>query len=92
MTLLLAFLLMILVVGGMAIGVLFGRRPLQGTCGGLAGLGLGECEICGGDRNRCERARPPNDPRPEGTLDASLGYDASGTWRPGKGSIARRDF
>ncbi len=55
MTILLTFLGMMAVVGLMAIGVMFGRRPIEGSCGGLKNLGIsGECEICGGDPARCE--------------------------------------
>jgi hypothetical protein len=54
-TILLTFLCMMAVVGLMAIGVMFGRRPIAGSCGGLKNLGIaGECEICGGDPARCE--------------------------------------
>tara|TARA_B100000678_G_C18093177_1_gene455639 strand:+ start:369 stop:503 length:135 start_codon:yes stop_codon:yes gene_type:complete len=39
----------------MSLGVLFGRKPITGSCGGLQGLGEeGECEICGGDPNKCK--------------------------------------
>jgi hypothetical protein len=55
MTLLLAFLIMLLVVAAMAVGVLFGREPIAGSCGGMKALGIDmECEICGGDPTRCE--------------------------------------
>jgi len=55
MTLLLAFLIMLVLVAGMAIGVVFGRRPISGSCGGMKALGMNmDCEICGGDPNRCE--------------------------------------
>ncbi|MBT4161915.1 MAG: (Na+)-NQR maturation NqrM [Gammaproteobacteria bacterium] len=51
----LAFVVMVLVVAGMAIGVISGRPPIAGSCGGLNNLGIdGACEICGGDPNRCE--------------------------------------
>lgn len=54
-TLLLAFGLMLTVVAAMAIGVAMGQRPIAGSCGGLAALGIdGECEICGGNPNACE--------------------------------------
>jgi hypothetical protein len=60
MTVVLAFLIMLLIVAGMAVGVLFGRKPITGSCGGMKALGMDmECEICGGDPNRCETSRPP---------------------------------
>jgi hypothetical protein len=58
MTLLLAFLFMLLMVGAMAVGVMFGRKPITGSCGGMKALGMDvECEICGGDPNRCESSK-----------------------------------
>ena len=55
MTWLLVFLFMLLVVAGMAIGVIMGRKPIAGSCGGIANLGIEkECSICGGDRTKCE--------------------------------------
>ena len=54
MTLLFTFLLMLLLIGAMAIGVLLGRKPIAGSCGGMRNLGLDTgCEICGGDAARC---------------------------------------
>jgi hypothetical protein len=55
MTLLFAFLFMLLTVAAMAVGVMFGRQPIAGSCGGLKTLGIdGECEICGGNPARCD--------------------------------------
>ena len=46
-----------LVMAGMAIGVIMGRKPLKGSCGGV-GAALGEkdytCDICGDDPNKCD--------------------------------------
>ncbi len=54
-TILLAFLFMLLLVAGMAVGVLFGRKPISGSCGGMKSLGMGvSCEICGGNPDLCE--------------------------------------
>ena len=60
---LLTILLSILVVGAlfaaMAIGVLFGRPPIKGSCGGLGAVGLQEdCEFCGGRPERCPESAP----------------------------------
>jgi hypothetical protein len=55
MTVVLSFLFMLVIVAGMAIGVMFGRKPIAGSCGGMKALGLDmQCDICGGDPNACE--------------------------------------
>jgi hypothetical protein len=46
---------MLLMVAIMAVGVVFGRAPIAGSCGGMKALGMEmECEICGGDPQQCE--------------------------------------
>jgi hypothetical protein len=51
---LLALGVLALLIAGMSIGVLMGRKPLAGSCGGMAALGMEvECDICGGDTTRC---------------------------------------
>ncbi len=51
----LSFIVLCAVVLGMAIGVLKGRPPISGSCGGLNNLGVdGACEICGGDPAKCD--------------------------------------
>lgn len=53
---LLTFLIFVIVVSVMSIGVMRGRKPISGSCGGLANLGIaGACEICGGDPGKCDR-------------------------------------
>ncbi|MEM1191113.1 MAG: (Na+)-NQR maturation NqrM [Pseudomonadota bacterium] len=57
MEFLLAFLIMGLIIAGMAIGAMAGRGPLKGSCGGLSAVGIeGRCEICGDDPSRCEES------------------------------------
>ena len=60
MTIILTFVLLIVVFTAMSIGILLGRKPITGSCGGV-GAALGEkdysCEICSGDPNRCEGQR-----------------------------------
>lgn len=52
-----AFFVLLLIVAGMSIGVIMGRKPITGSCGGV-GKALGEpdyvCELCGGDESKCE--------------------------------------
>ena len=47
---LISFVVLLAVIGAMAIGVMNGRRPISGSCGGLNG---GRCELCGG--GECQR-------------------------------------
>lgn len=51
-----SFVVIVLVVVGMAVGVMNGREPIKGSCGGLNRLGLrdGECPICGDNPALCE--------------------------------------
>lgn len=49
------FAVMALVVLGMSAGVLAGRKPIAGSCGGIANLGIEkQCSICGGVREKCD--------------------------------------
>lgn len=58
-TLLLAFGAMLTIIAGMAVGVIFGRQPIKGSCGGMSAVGIdAECEICGGNPARCESNVP----------------------------------
>lgn len=51
----LSFVLLIIVVSIMSIGVMMGRKPISGSCGGLKTLGEDVvCEICGGKSGSCE--------------------------------------
>lgn len=44
-----------LVMAAMAVGVMNGREPIKGSCGGIGALGVDTaCEICGGDPQRCD--------------------------------------
>lgn len=48
-TLILAFLVISIVIAAMSIGVIAGRAPIKGSCGGLNGRG---CELCSGNCRR----------------------------------------
>ena len=59
-TLLLSFVVILLVIAGMSIGVMNGRKAISGSCGGLNG---GGCELCSGNgrcRNKNKTARSEN--------------------------------
>lgn len=51
-TFLVTLVVVVVVVAAMAIGVIFGRKPIGGSCGGLGALGL-ECE--GGCEKPCPK-------------------------------------
>ena len=53
-TLLLSFVLILLVITGMSVGVLNGRRAISGSCGGLNSGG--GCELCSG-KGDCRNKR-----------------------------------
>ena len=62
-----------LVIAGMAIGVIMGRQPIKGSCGGMGALGIDtSCELCGGDPRRCD----------EETRDGEEGRNKPGLYYP----------
>ena len=63
-TLIASFVALLLAVAAMAVGVLFGRSPIRGSCGGIAGGGCVACSV------RCKRRAA------EYEDDASGGKDA----------------
>ena len=53
-TILLTFLILLILLLGMSVGVIFGRKPIAGSCGGLQGLDPDrDCELCGGNPLKC---------------------------------------
>ena len=57
-----------LLIAGMAIGVIFSDKPIQGSCGGMKALQMGTvCEICGDDPSKCD----------ETEMEQSRFYDAT---------------
>ena len=75
----LAFLLMSLVVVGMSVGVMMGRKPIAGSCGGIGATGLDKsCGICGGDVTKCEGAGETGGIEPrKAVCRTDLGHDAT---------------
>lgn len=72
-TLIFAFLFLLIVIAAMSVGVIMGRKPITGSCGGLANVGIeGKCSICGDDPQKCdeEQERQKNSEAPD-----SLSYE-----------------
>ena len=59
-TLALSFAVILLVIAGMSIGVMNGRRAISGSCGGIGG---GGCELCSGN---CKKKREKAGNNPDG--------------------------
>lgn len=53
-TMFLSFVVIVAVIAGMSLGVMNGRPPIKGSCGGLNGAS--GCELCSGD-GICRRKR-----------------------------------
>ncbi len=72
-TFLISALVIGLVMAGMAVGVIMGRSPIKGSCGGMGALGIDtSCDICGGDPKRCD----------EETRDGEVGRENPGLYYP----------
>lgn len=73
---------MLLLVAAMSVGVMLGRKPISGSCGGLNNLGLKEgCDICGGKDEVCEeenrKRRSDVRRQADEQRGLDLGYDAT---------------
>ena len=69
----LAFLLMVLIILAMSVGVIVTRKPIKGSCGGIAALGMDtSCDICGGDTSKCDEENTLS------SLASDLAYEVSG--------------
>jgi hypothetical protein len=72
LTYILAALVFLLVVAGMAVGVIFSNKPIKGSCGGMGAIGLDtSCDICGGNPTVCEE-----ETRNQAGIAADLFYEA----------------
>lgn len=77
-----AFFFLLLLIAGMSLGVIFSNKPIKGTCGGIAALGLDRsCDICGGDMKKCDEEQERVASQSV-DLATKLSYDA--TKRPGR--------
>ena len=72
-TFFLALFVFLVVVAGMAIGVILSNKPIKGSCGGIGALGMDTaCDICGGNPKVCEE-----ETRNQAGIAADLFYDAT---------------
>lgn len=72
-TFLVVFATMVIFIGLMSVGLLMGRKPIAGSCGGMSALGMDvACDVCKGDKSLCE-----SDDMMDEADDSSLAYDAA---------------
>lgn len=77
--LILAFVVVTLIIAAMAVGVIFSNKPIKGSCGGIAALGMDtSCDICGGDPAKCDEEQDPAAIAPA-AVGSDLAYDAETT-------------
>ena len=50
--------ILVVAITGVSVGVIFNRKPLSGSCGGLSTEGT--CSISGNDPNKCDNENPVN--------------------------------
>jgi len=49
------FLVFLTLVMIMSVGVIFGKKPISGSCGGMSAIGMDvACDVCKGDTSICE--------------------------------------
>ncbi|MGB0467608.1 MAG: (Na+)-NQR maturation NqrM [Pontibacterium sp.] len=73
----LTFVVLATVIIAMSVGVLMGRTPIKGSCGGMASLGLDTaCDICGGDPKKCDEEQEAQQAQQASTAaDSDLAYE-----------------
>ncbi len=76
-TMIFVFVFLMIVIVAMSVGVIMGRKPISGSCGGLANVGIeGKCSICGDDPQKCEEEQE----RQQQVADKTdLGYEIKGS-------------
>lgn len=64
---------LLIIFAAMAVGLMFGRGPIKGSCGGIAALtGERTCDLCGGDRVRCEEINGASDEQVKDNASAEV--------------------
>lgn len=63
---------LLIIFAAMAVGVMLGRGPIKGSCGGIAALtGERTCDLCGGDRVRCDEINGGSDEQAQAKANVS---------------------
>lgn len=57
-TVAISLLVFLLVFAALAIGLIAGRGPIKGSCGGIAAMTREDCPVCGGNPARCNAGDP----------------------------------
>ncbi|WP_027852545.1 (Na+)-NQR maturation NqrM [Marinobacterium litorale] len=74
----LTFVALLIIIIAMSVGVLLGRKPIAGSCGGMSALGMDTaCDICGGDKERCEKEKRRDDCDKRKKIEEELAYEVS---------------
>ncbi len=55
MEIIIGIIILTIAIAGMSIGVIFNRKPLSGSCGGLSSNGV--CTICGNNPQKCDNTK-----------------------------------
>jgi len=77
-TFILTFVVLLILIGGMAVGVIMGRKPISGSCGGMTALGMDvACDVCKGDAEVCETEQQKAIKAEQAQNKEDLSYDAS---------------
>lgn len=76
-TFLLALAGALILVAAMSIGVIFGRKPISGSCGGAASQVDGSCAVCGRSSGTCETDEEDEEELGSPVKSADLAYNAA---------------
>jgi len=73
--LILTFIVLTLLVVGMSVGVMMGRKPIAGSCGGMSAVGMDTaCDICHGDKDICDEEQEKSKTRQD-DMSQALAYE-----------------
>ena len=80
---------LMIVFAMMAVGLILRGKPIKGTCASLSNIGMKEdCEICGGDANKCESTQ---NAASRSTVGGISSGDKSTTPSLFRNAVVRRD-